>query len=140
VLEALRSALKADPKIAADVQRALGLSKEELASTSLKYQTGKAKGRAFSAPLQGGIPEVVQVLERRAPGLRMLDIGNEADQETLQGRPAITLLNLMSTRHACVCILAPAGALSVIGLFLQRTLHVRLPRQAGMEAGLRELP
>ena len=85
VLKALKSEPKTDASISSDIAGKLSLSKEELASTSLEYQTGLPKDRAFVAPLQGGIPEAVRFLEdrRRASGLRLLDISNLQDQDTL---------------------------------------------------------
>jgi hypothetical protein len=85
VLKALKAEPKTDASISSDIAGKLSLSKEELASTSLEYQTGLPKDRAFVAPLQGGIPEAVRFLEdrRRASGLRLLDISNLQDQDTL---------------------------------------------------------
>ena len=85
VIDALANAPKVDPKIAKRIQKQLNLSDAELASTSLRYQTGKPKEFAFVTPVLGGIPETVQFLEqsRRESGLRLLDIGVEADQDTL---------------------------------------------------------
>gem|GEM_PF-4915743 len=85
VIKALKAAPKINPQIATDIQSQLGLSEEELGSTSLEYQTGEPKQRAFVAPLKGGIPAVVKFLEdrRRASGLRVLNIANPADQDTL---------------------------------------------------------
>lgn len=84
-LDALRAAPKVNPEIAQAISQQLGLTNAELASTSLAYQTGKPKDLAFVAPLQGGIPETVRFLEerRRASGLRLLDIANPRDQDTL---------------------------------------------------------
>jgi hypothetical protein len=85
VLKALKAEPKTDAAISSDIADKLSLSKEELASTSLEYQTGLPKDRAFVAPLQGGIPEAVRFLEdrRRASGLRLLDISKPQDQDTL---------------------------------------------------------
>ncbi len=85
VIKALKDAPKVNPEIATAIGKQLGLSEAELASTSLAYQTGLPKDRAFVAPLKGGIPEVVQFLEdrRRQSGLRLLDISNPEDQDTL---------------------------------------------------------
>jgi hypothetical protein len=85
VIEVLEKEPKVDKKIASAIKKKLGLSDAELASTSLEYQTGEPKDRAFVAPLKGGIPEVVKFLEdrRRASGLRLLDIANPEDQDTV---------------------------------------------------------
>jgi hypothetical protein len=67
------------------VVRDLGLTEEELASTSLPLMTGLTKGEAFATNEVGKIPEVVSYLEerRRASGLRPLDLVNEADRAIL---------------------------------------------------------
>jgi hypothetical protein len=83
VIKALETEPKVDKSIATAIKKKLKLTDEELASTSLEYQTGEPKDRAFVAPLKGGIPEVVKFLEdrRRASGLRLLDIANPEDQD-----------------------------------------------------------
>lgn len=85
VLEALKNEPKANARVAAAIVKKLGLTDAELKSTSLEFQTGEPGDRAFSAPLQGGIPETVQFLEdrRRQSGLRLLDIAVAEDQDTL---------------------------------------------------------
>lgn len=67
------------------VVRDIGLTEEELASTSLPLMTGLTKGEAFATNEVGKIPEVVSYLEerRRASGLRPLDLVNEADRAVL---------------------------------------------------------
>ena len=83
VIKALETEPKVDNSIAASIKKSLKLTNKELASTSLEYQTGEPKDRAFVAPLKGGIPEVVKFLEdrRRASGLRLLDVANLEDQD-----------------------------------------------------------
>ena len=83
VLAALGAAPAVNPDIAREVAEKLGLTPQELASTSLEYQTGLPKDKAFVAPLKGGLPEVVKFLEERrlAAGLPPLDISKPADQE-----------------------------------------------------------
>lgn len=83
VLAALREAPSINQAIAREVAEKLGLTPQELASTSLEYQTGLQKDKAFVAPLKGGLPEVVKFLEERrlAAGLPPLDITKPADQE-----------------------------------------------------------
>jgi len=85
VLKALGEEPTVNPEIAKAIAEQLGLTPEELASTSLEYQTGQPKDRAFVAPLQGQIPETVQFLEqrRRSSGLPLLDISKPDDQATL---------------------------------------------------------
>ena len=85
VAKVLKNAPKANPEISTEIKEKLGLTDAELASTSLEFQTGEPKDRAFDSPLAGGIPETVKMLEdrRRSSGLRLLDIANPEDQDTL---------------------------------------------------------
>ena len=85
VLRALGDEPKVNPDIAKAVAEQLGLTPQELASTSLEFQTGMAGDRAFVAPLQGTIPEVIKFLEqrRRASGLQLLQINKPEHQAIL---------------------------------------------------------
>lgn len=71
-----------DPKILADIAQRLGLSPEEVASTSLEWQTGLPKDKAFSVPAVGPLKLTIEFLEnrRRASGLRTFNIENEQDR------------------------------------------------------------
>ena len=103
VAKVLKNAPKANPEISTEIKNKLGLSDAELASTSLEFQTGEPKERAFDSPLAGGIPETVKMLEdrRRSSGLRMLDIAKPEDQDTLAKLMAAeTLAGIRSSGNA----------------------------------------
>jgi hypothetical protein len=103
VAKVLKNAPKANPEISAEIKKKLGLTDAELASTSLEFQTGEPKDRAFDSPLAGGIPETVKMLEdrRRSSGLRMLDIAKPEDQDTLAKLMAAeTLAGIRSSGNA----------------------------------------
>lgn len=74
-----------DSAIAQSVGRSLGLTEEELRSTSLGYQTGKSGGDQFNTPRLGNLKETVLGIERarRFSGLRQLSIDNETDQDVI---------------------------------------------------------
>lgn len=74
-----------DGTIARSVGSSLGLTEEELRSTSLGYQTGKSGGDQFNTPRLGDLKETVLGIERarRFSGLRQLSIDNEADQDVI---------------------------------------------------------
>ena len=85
IRKALVNAPKVDEDIANEIAEALGLSEEEINSTSLGMQTGEKKDRAFTGPIQDGLPDTVKFLEerRRNSGLRNLDITKEEDRDVL---------------------------------------------------------
>jgi hypothetical protein len=74
-----------DSVVAQSVARSLGLTDEELRSTSLGYQTGKSGGDQFNTPRLGDLKETVLGIERarRFSGLRQLSIDNETDQDVI---------------------------------------------------------
>ena len=72
-------------RVANKVGKQLDLAKEEIDSTSISLQTGKAGVDQFKKQPVGGLPQVVQFLEnrRKASGLKNLDITSEEDREEL---------------------------------------------------------
>lgn len=80
------AAVRAQGRAMADaVAKLLKLTPEERASTALDLMTGRPGGEAFRTPLVGDLTETVQFLEdrRRASGLPVLDLENEADRATM---------------------------------------------------------
>ena len=72
-------------KVLNDIIDEMDVTPEELASTSLIYQTGKAGIEQFEGPDIGRLPAVVQHLQdlRRQSGLPLLDTEKPEDRKTL---------------------------------------------------------
>jgi hypothetical protein len=72
-------------KVLNDIIDEMEVTPEELASTSLLYQTGKAGIEQFEGPDIGRLPAVVQHLQdlRRQSGLPLLDTEKPEDRKTL---------------------------------------------------------
>ena len=72
-------------KVLNDIIDEMDVTPEELASTSLLYQTGKAGIEQFEGPDIGRLPAVVQHLQdlRRQSGLPLLDTEKPEDRKTL---------------------------------------------------------
>jgi hypothetical protein len=72
-------------RVAKKVGKQLGLEKPQIDSTSIGLQTGKAGVDQFKKKPVGGLPQVVEFLEKRraTSGLKNLEINNEEDREEL---------------------------------------------------------
>lgn len=72
-------------RVANKVAKQLNLGQPEIDSTSISLQTGKAGVEQFKKTPVGGLPKVVEYLEKRRlqSGLKPLDINNEEDREEL---------------------------------------------------------
>ncbi len=93
-----------DPKIGERIAKQLGLTPEELASTSLALATGKGKGDAFSLVAVGGIPSTVAELTRRRTesGLRDLDTSVAEDREVMAKLMAAETLAAINAEGSAV--------------------------------------
>jgi hypothetical protein len=67
------------------VAEGLGLSEAEYKATALGLMTGKTKSEAFETPFVGGIPPVVEWLDKRyyAAGMPTLDLNKPEDRTTV---------------------------------------------------------
>ena len=78
-------------KVLNDIIDEMNITPEELAATSLMYQTGKAGIEQFEGPDVGRLPAVVQHLQdmRRQSGMPLLDTEKPEDRKTLARLMAI---------------------------------------------------